>query len=136
MAEPFLPGMRPSEGTVLVVDDEPTLATATSRLLHSMGFEVLIATGGRQAVEICRARGDEIDVVLLDLVLQEMTSVETLRQLRSLRPGIRVLLTSGYGKQESVDGFAGMRLDGFLPKPYGYTELKNAVRAVLAPRTG
>ena len=123
-----------SEGTILIVDDESSIARAASRLLHSMGFEPLIALSGQEAVEICRARGDEIGLVLLDVVLQETTSLETLQQLRSIRPGIKVILTSGYGSAESVEGFADMRLDGFLPKPFGYHELENAVRAALNPR--
>ena len=127
-------GERTNEGTVLVVDDEPSLTRSVARLLRSMGFEVCVAAGGREAVEICRARGAEIDVVLLDVFLQEMPSMETLRQLRSLHSGIKVILTSGYDQQESVDGFAGMRLDGFIAKPFGYAELENAIRAALKPR--
>jgi two-component system, cell cycle sensor histidine kinase and response regulator CckA len=132
MIEPVMSGKPQSEGTVLIIDDEPSVSRAASRLLHSMGFEVLVATAGQEAIEICHARGDEIDLVLLDAFLQETISKETLRQIRSIRPEIKVILTSGYGKAESVDGFAGMPLDGFVPKPFGYTELENAVRAALA----
>ncbi len=123
--------------TVLIIDDDPSLVKATSRLLRSMGFDVLIATGGREAVEICRAGAKEISVVLLDLMLSGEFSTETLRQLRSFRPAIKVILTSGHDKQESVSRFAGLRLDGFLRKPFGYAELESTIRAVLshAPRT-
>lgn len=120
------------DGTVLVVDDEPSVTRAASRLLRTMGFKVLVATDGPEAVEICRARLGEIDLVLLDLVLPRMTSVETLRQLRSLCPGIKVMLTSGYSRQESGAGFRDMPLDGFVQKPFGYTELENAVRSALS----
>ena len=133
MTEPVMCGKRVTEGAVLVVDDEPSLAKATSRLLDSMGFKVMVATGGQEALEICRARSEAFDVVLLDLYLQGMTSVETLRQMRSLHSGIKVILMSGYGKQESIDGFAGIRPDGFVSKPFGYCELENALRAVLNP---
>ena len=126
-----MPCQSGSEGTVLLIDDEPYLAKSTSRLLRSMGFGVLVASGGEEAVEICRVRGDDIDVVLLDLVLRGMTSVEALRQMRSLHPGMRVILTSGYSKQESLHNFAGMPLDGFLMKPFGYEDLESALRAAL-----
>jgi DNA-binding NtrC family response regulator len=132
MIEHVMSGKRLSEGTVLVVDDDQSLAKAASRLLQSMRFDVLVAMGGHEAVEICRVRGEEINVVLLDLFLQEMTSMETLRQMRSLHPGIKVILMSGYGKQESAARFPGMRLDGFVAKPFGYTELENAIRAAIA----
>jgi two-component system, cell cycle sensor histidine kinase and response regulator CckA len=134
MIEPVISGKSQRKGTVLVIDDEPYVAKALSRLLHSMGFQVLAATAGQEAVELCHARGDEIDVILLDMFLQETTSQKTLRQIRTLRPGIKVILMSGHDKAESTDGFAGMRLDGFLPKPVDYTELENTVRAVLARR--
>ena len=132
MIERAMSGTRLSEGTVLIVDDDLALTRAATRLLHSMRFEVLVAMGGQEAVEICRVRGEEIDVVLLDLFLQGTTSMETLRQMRSLHPGIKVILMSGYGKQESATSLPGMRLDGFVPKPFGYTELENAIRAALA----
>jgi len=134
MIKDGMSGKRLSEGTVLIVDDEPALTRSAARLLRSMGFEVYLAAGGREAIGICLAHGAEIDVVLLDLVLQEMTSVETLRQIRSLHPGMKVILTSGYGRQEFVDSFEGMRLDGFIEKPFGYVELERAVRAALNPR--
>ncbi len=118
--------------TVLVVDDDPSLVKATSRLLRSMGFEVLSAAGGGEAAEICRSGTNEIGVVLLDVVLSGESSQETLRQLRSLHPGIKVILTSGYGKQESVAQFSDFRLDGFLRKPFGYIELESAIKAALA----
>ena len=133
MTEPamFAKGLRGR--TVLVVDDEPSLAKAASRLLDSMGFEVLVATVAQEAVEICRARGNGIDAVLLDLSLEGTTSTEILRQMRSVHPGIKVILMSGYDTRESVKNFAGMRLDGFLSKPFGYTEIENAIRGALAP---
>jgi DNA-binding NtrC family response regulator len=125
-------GKRLSRGAVLVVDDEPCIHRAASRLLHSMGFEVLVAMAAQEAVEICRARGEEIDVVLLDLFLQGTRSLDTLRQMRSLHPGIKVILMSGYSKLEFADDLAGVRIDGYLTKPFGYIEAENAIRAALA----
>jgi two-component system cell cycle sensor histidine kinase/response regulator CckA len=131
MPEGIKPERRLSEGTVLIVDDEPTLIRAASRLLKTMGFDVLIATDGKEAIEICRAKADRIDVILLDLILPEMTSVETLRRLRSIRPGLKVILTSGYSKDESIARFGSAPPDGFVAKPFGYAELENAVRAAI-----
>jgi two-component system, cell cycle sensor histidine kinase and response regulator CckA len=132
MSEPVMSGKCTRRGTVLVVDDDQRLTRAISRLLRAMELEVLVATGSQEAVEICRARGNEIDAVLLDLYLQGKKSMETLRQMRSLHPGVKVILMSGYGRQESVDNFAGMRLDGFLLKPFGFTELESTIRAAIA----
>ena len=131
MTESVLSGKRSSKGTVLVVDDEPNMAKATMRLLKSMGFDVLVATAGRKAIEICCSPGNEIDFVLLDMVLPEMTSRETLLQIRSLRPEIKVILMSGHSEQESIDSFEDMQLNGFLSKPFGSAELENAIQAAL-----
>ncbi len=137
MADSLIPGNRTDESIVLVVDDEPSLVRAVSRLLRAMGFKVLIATSGQEALETCQACADEIDIVLLDLFLSGVSCLETLRQLRSLYPGIKVILTSGHDRKESVAQFVDLHLDGFLMKPYGYMELENAIKAALAhtPRT-
>jgi DNA-binding NtrC family response regulator len=132
MIAPAVSGKGVNRGTVLVVDDEPSIIKAASRLLRSMGFEVLVTMVAQEAVEICRAYGEEIDAVLLDLFLQGASSMETLRQMCSLRPGIKVILMSGYSKLESADYLGGVRIDGFLTKPFGYADLENAIRAVLA----
>jgi DNA-binding response OmpR family regulator len=98
-----------------------------------IGFAM--AASAAASLSISRKYTGEIDLVLLDLVLEGMTAVETLRELRSLRPAIRAILTSGFGRQESLAGFTEMRLDGFLSKPFGYTELENAVRVALGRGT-
>jgi len=113
---------------VLIVEDEPNLARAASRLLRSMGFEVHSSSGGSEAVELLRVHAEKIKVVLLDAILRDVSSVNTIQALRSVNPEIKVILTSGYPIQECLDGFAGIRLDGFIPKPFGYTELENAIR--------
>ncbi len=137
MTDSLIPEDRTDESIVLIVDDEPSLVRAVSRLLRAMKFKVLIATSGREAVETCQACADEIDIVLLDRFLSGVSCLETVRQLRSLCPGIKVILTSGHDRKESLAQFADLHLDGFLMKPYGYMELENAIKAALAhtPRT-
>jgi DNA-binding NtrC family response regulator len=117
--------------TVLVIDDEPYLAKAASRLLRAMGYEVLTATEGCQAIEICRTRGKTIDIVLVDWLIQGSSSIDLVRQLRDIQAGIRVVLMSGYGKQESMDSFQDIRPASFVSKPFGYNELEAAIRMAL-----
>jgi two-component system, cell cycle sensor histidine kinase and response regulator CckA len=119
--------------TVLVVDDDASVARAISRLLRSIGFESLAASDAPEVIQTCQARGAEIDVVLLDMHLQGTTSPETFRQMRLLNPGIKVILMSGYSRQETLDKFAGIRPNGFMLKPFGYKELETAVRSALTP---
>ncbi len=129
MADPLESGMRTAPSAVLVIDDDLNLAKAASRLLRSMGLEVCVATGGHQAVEFLRACPEKMNVALLDANLRDIDSVTTVQKLRILNPGMKVILTSGYPKQECLDRFGGVQLDGFIPKPFSYAELESAIRA-------
>ena len=117
-------------GTVLLVDDEETARAVGRRMLERLGFEVLLASDGQAALEVLRAH-TEIDLVLLDLTMPRLGGEETLRELRRLRAGLPVLLTSGYNEQESVGRFAGQGLAGFIQKPFQLGALRDAVRAAL-----
>ena len=121
------------EGTVLLVDDEETIRALGKRMLERMGFEVLTAEDGREAVELYRTHREDIRIVLLDLTMPHMDGEETFRTLRGMDPGVRVVLSSGYTEHDVVARFAGKGLAGFMPKPYTLKGLKERLRAVLDP---
>ncbi len=124
------------QGLVLVVDDEPViLETAEAALMH-MGFTVLSARDGVEALEVFRAHPGEIRLVLLDLTMPRMDGRETFQALRQLRPDLPVILSSGYNEQESVQGFLGRRLAGFIQKPYPLKALRAVIAAVLSGPAG
>ncbi|MFW5869576.1 MAG: response regulator [Planctomycetota bacterium] len=104
--------------TVLVVDDEDTVRTVAGEILRRHGFEVIEADDGRQAVEIYRDRGDEIDAVLLDLTMPHMDGEEAFREIRRINPRAKVLLASGYNEQDTLSRFVGKGLAGFVAKPF------------------
>ena len=118
-------------GGILVVDDEETVRIATKRMLETLGFTVLTAEDGREALEVFRSRVDEILVVLLDLTMPHLGGEETYRELRRIRPDTRVILSSGYNEQEITSRFAGKGLAGFIQKPYGVRQLREKIRHVL-----
>lgn len=119
------------EGTVLVVDDEPMVRRLARWILEEGGFSVLEAADGAEAVEVVSTHQD-VDVVLLDLEMPRMHGAETFDALRALRPGLPVLLSTGYGDQVRMDRFRGVGLAGTLEKPYAVSQLLAAVRAALA----
>lgn len=88
------------------------------------------AEGGDRAIELLRARPDEIDLVVLDLVMPGMGGEETLRALRGLRPDLRVLLSSGYATAEAA-GSAGGGPTGWIRKPYEPEKLAARVKEIL-----
>jgi PAS domain S-box-containing protein len=108
---------------VLVIDDEETVRTVTRRVLERAGYRVLTAPDGVDGLELFRERQGEIDVVLLDVTMPRMGGEETFRQLRLLRPDVRVVLASGYSEQEATSQFAGKGLAGFIEKPFRAVDL-------------
>ena len=119
------------QGTLLVVDDEEGVRIVASDLLRSMGFEVITASDGLEALEIYRLAADSIRGVLMDLTMPHLDGVETFRELRRLDPACRVVLTSGYNEQEAIQDFLGKGLAGFVQKPFLRVDLQRAIRQAL-----
>ena len=116
--------------TVLVVDDEDALRGLARSVLERLGYRVLVAHDGLEAVELV-AGGAPVDLVLLDQTMPRLSGPETLRQLRSIAPQLRVVLTSGYELGTRPLVLAGLEVEGFLPKPYTPDSLGAAVREAL-----
>ncbi|MBV8732370.1 MAG: response regulator, partial [Acidobacteriia bacterium] len=116
--------------TVLVVDDEDIVRRSAKAMLERHGFTVVLAENGKEAVELYRVLADKIDLVLLDMTMPVMGGEETFRQLKTIRPDVRVILSSGYNEVEAVRRFAGKGLAGFLQKPYSAMTLVEKVRSV------
>jgi PAS domain S-box-containing protein len=116
---------------VLVVDDEEMIRTVSTAMLEELGYETLAAASGEEALELLRREGDSIGVVLLDQVMPGMDGGTLLKELRSIRPDIKVLLASGFSQQEVSERFSGMGLNGFIPKPYSLKNLTAELSRVL-----
>ncbi len=123
------PGRR--HGTILLVDDEPTVLEVVSRMLHSCGYDVLTAADGREAERLYREHGEGIAGVILDWTMPEPDGRATLRALRAIDPAARVLVSSGFGESEATERFDEDRPDGFLQKPYTVSVMCDALRRVL-----
>lgn len=116
-------------GKILLAEDEDCVAQATSRLLQHLGFEVVIAGDGRQAVELFQATPHDFYVAILDLTMPQMDGVETQMQIREICPDAKVILTSGHdeetARQISFDEVP------YLRKPFRLADLKSVLQAVL-----
>ncbi len=117
---------------VLVVDDEGVVRDLAKRSLERQGHEVLVAADGPSAIEMVRDQGTRIRLVVLDSGLPGMSGGETLGHLRELKPDLVVMISSGYAEAEALRPFEGVRISGFLQKPYLAQDLARAVKAVLA----
>lgn len=119
-------------GTILLVEDEPDVRKLGGEVLMSLGFTVLLAKDGVEAVEVFRQHQDEVRCVLSDLTMPRMNGWETLAALRKLAPGLPVILASGYDEAHAMAGGHPERPQAFLSKPYRVQELRDAISRALA----
>ncbi|MDZ7582851.1 MAG: PAS domain S-box protein [Deltaproteobacteria bacterium] len=126
--EPLLRGA----GTVLLVDDEKMIVAVGAQMLRRLGYEVLTAGGGREALQICKRHHARISLVILDFIMPDLGGGETCALLKAAHPAVKVLLSSGY----SLDGKAGDIVkyggDGFIQKPFDLNTLSQKINAVLS----
>ena len=118
-------------GTILVADDEAFVRRAAKSALERQGYQVLLAENGREAVELLRGRGPEVSLVLLDLTMPVLGGEEALRELRRVRPDVKIVLSSGFNEAEAIQRFAGQRLSGFIQKPYTAAQVAEKIKTVL-----
>jgi CheY-like chemotaxis protein len=118
-------------GTLLVVDDEPLVRNVARVLLESVGFDVVEAANGVEAVAVYRARAAEIRAVLLDVTMPGLGGVEALKMIREVDPGARVILSSGYDERDTIAQLNRDQGVEFLQKPYRARTLLTKLRTVL-----
>jgi CheY-like chemotaxis protein len=123
------------KATVLVVDDEEIVRKLATNALTLRGYRVLLATNGREALEVFAANLDVVTAIVLDLTMPVMSGEDALPRLRSLRPDVRILASSGYSQSEAVRRF-GDAIDGFIQKPYSVQSLLTALQETLQPAVG
>jgi CheY-like chemotaxis protein len=116
---------------LLVVDDEPMALVLAKRILSEAGFEVTTAQSGFECLDLFRKQPRQFDLILLDLSMPFMDGEETFGRLRTIRPDIVVLLSTGFIAQERLDRMLAAGMAGFLRKPHRPDELVAHVRSVL-----
>jgi len=119
---------------VLLIEDEEPVRNLAAIMLARLGFTVLEATNGIEAIEIFQQHLDEIRCVFSDLTMPELDGWELLSALRNLSPNIPVILSSGYDEANVMSHEHSEQPDVFLGKPYRFQELRNAVYQALLNR--
>jgi two-component system cell cycle sensor histidine kinase/response regulator CckA len=118
-------------GIVLLVDDEEAILQVAQELLEAMGYRVLLARNGREAVEAYRKNQDDIDIVLLDIVMPNMGGAEAYDLMKQINPNIKVLLSSGYSINSEATKIIKRGCDAFIQKPFTMKELSRKIREIL-----
>jgi PAS domain S-box-containing protein len=117
--------------TILVVDDEPVVRKVVSKMLERLGYTVLLAGSGKEAVDHYQRHMEQIDLVLLDMTMPVMDGKETFIQLQSHDKDVKVILASGFSKQGKAEEIVARGCRGFLQKPYDLKELSRSLRSIL-----
>jgi len=123
--------IKPGKGTILIVDDEEIIIDVSIEMLKKIGYRVLKALSGKEAISEYQASIAKIDLVILDLIMPKISGSEVYDKLKEINPQVKVLLSSGY----SVDGQATEILkrgcNGFIQKPFNMEELSRKVNEIL-----
>jgi CheY-like chemotaxis protein len=129
------PGIEPREiaessGTILVVDDEKKVLDMAGKVVRKLGYEALDAPGGKEAVEIFKAYKEKIDLVILDIVMPDMGGGEVYDRIKAIDPTVKVLLSSGYGVENTAQDILARGCDGFIQKPFNMKDLHHAIAGI------
>jgi nitrogen-specific signal transduction histidine kinase len=117
--------------TILLVDDERTVLEVSNEILASLGYNVLIAGNGPDALALYLENIERIQLVILDLIMPGMSGGETFERLKQMNSEIRVLLSSGYGMNQQVQKVLDLGCRGFIQKPFNISHLSKKMREVL-----
>ena len=125
-------GAAGAEKTILLVDDEAMIVEVCSRMLESMGYRVICASSGREAVDLYRHHSEEIEIIILDMIMPGMGGGKTFDRLKQIDGSVKVILSSGY----SIDGEASEIMErgcnGFIQKPFSLDALSSKIGEILA----
>jgi two-component system, cell cycle sensor histidine kinase and response regulator CckA len=122
--------------TILVIDDEAFVRRTAKAMLERFGYSVVVAENGKEGVDLFRVIADKVAVVLLDMTMPVLSGEDTFRELRTIKPDVKVILSSGFNEVEAVRRFTAKGLAGFLQKPYSATALEEKVRSVIDGPSG
>lgn len=118
--------------TILLVDDEDIVTDVTSEMLRHLGYTVLSANNGKDAIDIYEKEQANVDLVILDMILPGMTGSKIYDSLKQINSQVKVLLSSGYSESGEASGLLAKTCGGFIQKPFKMAELSQKIREVVA----
>lgn len=117
--------------TILIVDDQETIWDFLIEALQELGYSVLLAENGLDAVEIYKANPHQIDLVLLDMIMPKQGGHHTFLKLMAMDPNVKILLSSGYVSEDEVKDLLAQGACGFIPKPHRLANMAREIRNTL-----
>ena len=120
---------------VLIVDDEDLVLFINGEFLESLGYHVLRAASGEEAIRIYEAQGQKIDLVILDMLMPGKSGQETFRDLQAINPNVKVIIATGYTDETATRAVLQDGAAGFIRKPFDHTEFSRLIQQVLGNQT-
>jgi CheY-like chemotaxis protein len=116
--------------TILLVDDEQMILDVGEDFCKALGYSVLKAGSGKEALKIYKKHPGEIDLVILDMMMPEMNGMDLFEALKKYDPDIKVLLSTGYSFGEKIQVMMDRGIKGYLEKPYGFEEISHKLKEI------
>jgi len=117
-----------SRPVVMVVDDEKTVLEVMAEIIHDLGYQVLTADSGRQAINLFEKYKDKIGLVILDLVMPQVSGEDVFHTLREMNPDIKIILASGYDRQGRAASLLATSGTEFIQKPFDIDSLSRIMQ--------
>jgi len=124
-------GLLEGSETILFVDDEDVIIDVNREILESLGYKVVAAKSGQEAIEVYRKLRGKIGLVILDMIMPGMDGEATYDSLRKINDDVRVILSSGYSKNEQAKAILEKGCQAFIQKPFSISDLSMTIRQVL-----
>jgi PAS domain S-box-containing protein len=121
-------------GIILLIDDEKMIIDVGQELLQELGYDVLTASSGQEAIEIYRQKSTQVDLVIMDLIMPGMSGGETYDRLKEINTHVKVLLSSGYSINGQAAKIMERGCDGFIQKPFNINQLSEKIQGIIAKK--
>ncbi len=119
------------EGCILLVDDENMILDVGEQMLKRIGYRVITARNGKEAIKLYKIHKDEIDLIILDMIMPEMSGQEAFEHFRKFNPEVRIMLSSGYSIEGQAQDILEKGCNGFIQKPFSLEELNKKINKIL-----
>ena len=129
-----IPTVSKGTGTILLIDDEEMIIKVAEELLQELGYKVLTARSGQDAIKLYKKNAAKIDLVIMDMIMPGMGGGETFDHLKEINPDIKVLLSSGYSINGQASEILERGCDGFIQKPFNINQLSEKIQGIIAPK--
>jgi CheY-like chemotaxis protein len=123
--------LKKNRETILLVDDEEPIREVNQDMLLALGYQVIVASDGQEALDMYQIHGERIDIILLDMIMPRMSGGKVYDRLKKMNPDVKVLLSSGYSIESQASEIIDKGCNGFIQKPFDIKALNHALRKIL-----